>query len=281
MPGSGDRIGDDVRAEKVVPGAEKDVENEELRDDIDDIEELGRRVESNEIVAVPVADAEAAQAAWQEVAYACAAADPVAVLIFEVVVEVANHVLDRLLTPLRVECVLDRLGRLDEVVDVDARPVVEHAPEEARQVEEERLEKVELDKEYNYMKTGGRLFGWQMYCFSHVLMKLKRWRQWIVRYGWESIIWEQFVIVTGNNDLVLPPINRRSTIYIIGHVTGIAVNRCPPTTPYNCQVVLFVDIRRSKIVEDPKWQVGLAAADGLDRLKVLVVDTFRRWAQQQ
>jgi len=63
MPGSGDRIGDDVRAEKVVPGAEKDVENEELRDDIDDIEELGRRVESNEIVAVPVADAEAAQAA--------------------------------------------------------------------------------------------------------------------------------------------------------------------------------------------------------------------------
>ena len=54
-------------------------------------------------------------------------------------VEVADHVLDGLLAALRVQRVLDRLGRFDEVVDVDARAIVEQAPEQTRHVEQQRL----------------------------------------------------------------------------------------------------------------------------------------------
>jgi len=44
----------------------------------------------------------------------------VVVLVVEVMVEMANHVANRLLSSLRVQCVLDRLRRLNEIVDVDA-----------------------------------------------------------------------------------------------------------------------------------------------------------------
>lgn len=54
-------------------------------------------------------------------------------------VEMSNHVPDRLLAAFRVERVLDGLGGLDEVVDVDAGPVAEHAPEHARHTEQQRL----------------------------------------------------------------------------------------------------------------------------------------------
>jgi len=60
-------------------------------------------------------------------------------LVVEVVVEVADHVANGLLASLRVERVLDGLGCLDEVVDVDAGAVAEDTPEDARDAEEHRL----------------------------------------------------------------------------------------------------------------------------------------------
>lgn len=80
-PTARDHVGDDVGAEQVVPGAEKDVEKEQLRDDVDDVEQLRRRVQADEIVAMPVADTEAEQTARQKVADAGAAAGPEAVLV--------------------------------------------------------------------------------------------------------------------------------------------------------------------------------------------------------
>ena len=123
----------------MVPGAEEQVEQEQLSGDVGDVEQLGGGVQRHQVVAVAVADAEAEEAARQEAPQRRAAAGPVALLVLEVVVEMADHVLDGLLAPLRVQRVLDRLGRLDEVVDVDARPVVEQAPEQARHVEQQRL----------------------------------------------------------------------------------------------------------------------------------------------
>jgi len=63
----------------------------------------------------------------------------VVVLVVEVVVEVPDHVANRLLASFRVQCVLDRLRRLDKVVDVDAGTVAEDAPEHARHPEQQRL----------------------------------------------------------------------------------------------------------------------------------------------
>jgi len=60
-------------------------------------------------------------------------------LVVEVVVEMSNHVADRLLASLRVQCVLDGLCRLDEVVDVDAGTIAEDAPEHARHAKQQRL----------------------------------------------------------------------------------------------------------------------------------------------
>ena len=51
-----------------------------------------------------------------------------------------DHVLDRLVSALRVQRVLDRLGRLHEIVHVDTGPIAEDAPEQARDVEEEGLD---------------------------------------------------------------------------------------------------------------------------------------------
>jgi len=47
----------------------------------------------------------------------------------------ADHVLDGLLASFRVQRVLDRLGCLDKVVDVDAGTVVQQSPEQTRNVE--------------------------------------------------------------------------------------------------------------------------------------------------
>jgi len=63
----------------------------------------------------------------------------VVALVVEVVVEMSNHVANGLLASLRVQCVLDRLGRLDQVVDVDAGTVAEDPPEHTRQPEQKRL----------------------------------------------------------------------------------------------------------------------------------------------
>ena len=58
-------------------------------------------------------------------------------------VHVSDHVLDRLITALRVQRVLDRVGRLDQVVYIDAGPFAEHLPEQTGQVEEKRLDQQE------------------------------------------------------------------------------------------------------------------------------------------
>jgi len=53
----------------------------------------------------------------------------------------SDNILDGLGAALRIQRVLDRIGRLHEVVDVDAGPLAEQPPEDAWQVEEERLDK--------------------------------------------------------------------------------------------------------------------------------------------
>jgi len=60
-------------------------------------------------------------------------------LVVEVVVEVSDHVADCLLASFRVQRVLDRLGRLDEIVDVDAGTIAEDAPEHARHAKQQSL----------------------------------------------------------------------------------------------------------------------------------------------
>ena len=52
-------------------------------------------------------------------------------LVFQIVVEMADHVLDRLVASFRIQRVLDRLGCLDEVVHVDSGSVAAYAPDYA------------------------------------------------------------------------------------------------------------------------------------------------------
>ena len=52
-------------------------------------------------------------------------------LVFQIVVKMADHVLDRLVASFRIQRVLDRLGRLDEVVHVDTGSVAAYAPHDA------------------------------------------------------------------------------------------------------------------------------------------------------
>ena len=117
-------IRDDLCAVQMISGTEENVEEEQLSNDVDDVEEFRRRVQSDEIISVSVANPEAEKTARQEVAYACAAAGPVTALVLEVMVEVADHVLDGFLATLWVESVLDSLIGVDEVVDVDTGTVV-------------------------------------------------------------------------------------------------------------------------------------------------------------
>ena len=102
---------------------------------VGDVQHLRGGVQRHQIVAVAVSDPEAEKSARQKASQVRAAAGPVALLVLEVVVEVADHVLDGLFAAFRVQRVLDRLGRLDEIVDVDARTVVQQSPEQARYVE--------------------------------------------------------------------------------------------------------------------------------------------------
>ena len=69
------------------------------------------------------------------------ASSPVLTLVVQVVIQMTDHVLDRLITPLRVQGILDRLRRLHQVVHVDPWAITEHPPQKARQVEQEGLKK--------------------------------------------------------------------------------------------------------------------------------------------
>ena len=62
-------------------------------------------------------------------------------LVLQVVIKMADHVLDRLVASFRIKGVLDRLGSFHEVVDVDSGSVAAYAPDDAGKVEEKRLDK--------------------------------------------------------------------------------------------------------------------------------------------
>jgi len=136
---TGDCVGDHVGAVEVVPGTEQEVQKQQLESHVGDVHHLRGGVQHHQVVAVTVADAEAEETARQVAAKAGAAAGPVALLVVEVVVEVPDHVLDRLLAALWVQRVLDGLGRLHHVVDVDAGAIVEQAPEQTRYMEQQCL----------------------------------------------------------------------------------------------------------------------------------------------
>ena len=133
------RLGNYLGAVQVISGAEQEVEQEQLPGDVGDVEHLRGGIQRHQIVAVAVADTKAKHIAGQKAAHGGTAAGTVALLVLEVVVEMSDHVLDGLLASLRVQRVLDRLSRLDEVVDVDTGTVVEQSPEQARHVKQQRL----------------------------------------------------------------------------------------------------------------------------------------------
>ena len=122
----------------MVVCSEERVEHEELPQQIDEIQAFGYQVQRQQIVTVPVAALQMESTA-EEPAQPVAAASLVLPLIVQVVIQMPDHVLDRLVPPLRVEGVLDRLGGFDEIVDVNSRPFAEDPPHEAGYVEHERL----------------------------------------------------------------------------------------------------------------------------------------------
>ena len=71
---------------------------------------------------------------------------PVFPLVVQVVVKMANHIFDGLVSPLWVEGILDGFRCLYQVVDIDARSIAEDSPEETRKIKEESLD----EKHYRY-----------------------------------------------------------------------------------------------------------------------------------
>ena len=118
-------VDDYLDAVHVIPGAEQHVEQKQLPGDVGDVQHLGGGVQRHQVIAVAVADAETEQSSGQKATYRSATAGTVSLLILEIVVQMSYHVLDRLLSSLRVQRVLDRLGRLDKVVDIDAGTVIQ------------------------------------------------------------------------------------------------------------------------------------------------------------
>ena len=134
-----DEVDYDADAVDVVIGAQEAVQEEQLREDIGEVQDLCGEVQHHQVVAASVA-AQHAQVLGEEVLDEHATSAAVLALIVQVVIHVTDHVLDRLVASFRIQRVLDRLGRLDEVVHVDSGSVAEDAPEQARDVEQERLD---------------------------------------------------------------------------------------------------------------------------------------------
>ena len=65
---------------------------------------------------------------------------PVLPLVVQIVIKMADHVFDGLISPLWIESILDGFGRFHQVVDVDTGSVAEDAPDDAGQIEEKCLD---------------------------------------------------------------------------------------------------------------------------------------------
>jgi len=138
-PTTSRQVDQDLHAVRAVVGGQEGVEQEDLADGVGEVEQLRHDVQHQEIVAVAIA-AEEAGPASQTRLKTCTTAASVVSLVLQIVVQMPDHVLDGLVAALRVQRVLDRVCRLDEVVDVDSRPLAEEPPEDARQVEEKCLD---------------------------------------------------------------------------------------------------------------------------------------------
>ena len=123
----------------MVVGAEERVQQEQLAEYVGEVQEFGGQVEHDQVVAVPVA-ADHAKVLGEEVLQEHTTTAPILTLVVQIVVHVADHVLDRLVASFWVQGVLDRLGSFHEVVDVNSGSVAEYAPEQARDVEEKCLD---------------------------------------------------------------------------------------------------------------------------------------------
>jgi len=128
----------DFDAVQVVVGSDEEIQQIQLHGDVAEVEDLGYHVQRQQVVAVAVAAREA-EVARDEVLQTDAASAAVLTLVVEIVVQMADHVLDGLVAALRIQSVLDRVGRLYEVVDVDAGPLAKHLPDDRRQIEEKGL----------------------------------------------------------------------------------------------------------------------------------------------
>ena len=127
-------------AVEVVVGAKEASKDEQLADDVDEVENLRHQVESDEVITIAVT-AWQAQVPGQAVFQMAAAAASVFPLVFQIMVEVANHVFYRFIATFRVKGILYGLGSFGQIVDIDARAVAEHAPYETGYVEQKSLHK--------------------------------------------------------------------------------------------------------------------------------------------
>jgi len=126
---SRNKIAHDFDTVQMIVSSKEEIQQKQLHDDIPEVQNLGRHVQSQQVVAVAVA-ASQAEIARHDVLQTDAASASVLALVVEVVVEMPDHVLDCLVAALRIQRVLDRVSCLDEVVDVDARPLAEHLPDD-------------------------------------------------------------------------------------------------------------------------------------------------------
>jgi len=117
-------------AVRSVVGGQEGVEQEDLSDGVSEVEQLGDDVQQQQVVAIAIA-ADEARASRKAPLDAGAESTAVVSLILQVVIQMSDHVFDGLVAALRVQGVLDRVCRLDEVVHVDTGPLAEQLPEDA------------------------------------------------------------------------------------------------------------------------------------------------------
>ena len=122
----------------MVIRAQEAVQHEQLEYNVTEIQHLRAHVQRDQIVPVAVAT-DQAKMFGKEVFDADTAAAAVLALVLQVVVEMPHGVLQRLVATFRIQCLLDRLRRLHQVLDVNTGPVAEDAPQQTGQVEQEGL----------------------------------------------------------------------------------------------------------------------------------------------
>jgi len=116
---TGRQVDQYLHAVRTVVGGQEDIEQEDLSDGVGEVKQLGDDVQYEQVVAVAIA-AEEARPSRQTHLEAGTTSAAVVSLVLQIVIKMSDHVLDGLVAALRVQRVLDRVGRLDEVVHVDA-----------------------------------------------------------------------------------------------------------------------------------------------------------------